>query len=58
MHCEYTNYLLKEHLDMERVKTTRIFRITTKTGLTLIARQIQVLYQVKEEANPRTTIIQ
>lgn len=58
MHCEYTNYLLKEHLDLKRVNTTRIFRIRAKTGLTLIARQIQVLYQVKQGANPRTTIIE
>ncbi|CAJ35536.1 transposase [Methanocella arvoryzae] len=57
MHCEYTNYLLKEHLTLKRVKTTRILRVTVKTGLTLIARQIQVLYQVKQGANPRTTII-
>jgi hypothetical protein len=57
MHCEYTNYLLKEHLDLKRVNTTRIFRITAKTGLTLIARQIQVLYQIRQGANPRTTII-
>ncbi len=57
MHCEYTNYLLKEHLDLKRVKTTTIFRVTVKTGLTLIARQIQVLYQVRQGANPRTTII-
>jgi IS5 family transposase len=57
MHCEYTNYLLKEHLSLNRVNTTRIFRIRTKTGLTQIARQIQVLYQVKQEANPRTSII-
>jgi hypothetical protein len=34
-----------------------IFRIEAKTGLTMIARQIQVLYQVKKGANPRTTII-
>ncbi|CAJ36182.1 predicted transposase (IS4) [Methanocella arvoryzae MRE50] len=58
MHCEYTNYLLKEHLDLKRVKTTRIFRVTAKTGLTLIARQIQVLYQIRQGANPRTTIIE
>lgn len=38
MDCEYTNYLLKERLNLKRVKTTRIFRVTAKTGLTLIAR--------------------
>jgi hypothetical protein len=58
MHCEYTNYLLKERLDLKRVKTTRIFRIHVKTGLTLIARQIQVLHQIIKGANPRTTIIE
>lgn len=57
MHCEYTNYLLKEHLDLKRVNTTRSFRTHVKTGLTLIARQIQVLYQLIKGANPRTTII-
>ncbi|OPY26892.1 MAG: Transposase DDE domain protein [Methanocella sp. PtaU1.Bin125] len=57
MHCEYTNYLLKEHLDLKRVNTTRIFRIRVKTGLTLIARQIQVLYQITRGESPRTTII-
>ena len=58
MHCEYTNYLLKEHLNLKRVNTTRIFRSHAKTGLTLIARQIQVLYQIRQGANPRTTIIE
>jgi transposase, IS5 family len=58
MHCEYTNYLLKEHLDLKRINTTRISRIKTKTGLTLTARQIQVLYQIQQGANPRTTIIE
>nr|WP_272941624.1 transposase [Methanocella conradii] len=58
MHCEYANYLLKEHLDLKRVNTTGILRTHTKTGLTLIARLIQVLYQLRQEANPRTTIIE
>lgn len=58
MHCEYTNYLLKEHLNLKQVNTTRKFRIKTKTNLTMITRQIQVLYQVKQGANPRTTIIE
>ncbi len=58
MHCEYTNYLLKEQLSLKRVNTTRIFRVHTKTGLTLIARQIQVLYQIIRGANPRTAIIE
>jgi len=58
MHCEYTNYLLKEHLTLKRVNTTGKFRIHVKTGLTLIARQIQVLYQLIKGANPRTTIIE
>jgi hypothetical protein len=51
-------YDSKEHLDLKRVNTTRMFRVTIKTGLTLIARQIQVLYQKRQGANPRTTIIE
>ena len=55
MDCEYTNNLLKEHLDIKRVNTRGMFR--TKIGLTMIARQIQVLYLIKQGTNPRTAII-
>jgi hypothetical protein len=57
MDREYTNNLLKEHLDMTRVKTTGMFRTRIKVGLTMIARQIQVLYLKKQGTNTRTAII-
>lgn len=57
MDCEYTNNLLKERLDLRRVNTMGILPVTKKLGLTILARQIQVHYQLKQEANPRTTII-
>ena len=57
MDCEYTNNLLKEHLNMTRVNTISMFRTKIKVGLTMIARQIQVLYLTKQRTNPRTAII-
>lgn len=57
MDCEYTNQFLKGRLGMKQVNTMRMFRVKAKIGLTMIARQTQVLYQLKQQANPRTTII-
>jgi transposase, IS5 family len=57
MDCEYTNQLLKERLSMNQVNTRGKHRIKANTGLSMIARQTQVLYQQKQQANPRTTII-
>ena len=54
--CEVANGLLKEHLHLEDTKTRGILRNRVKTGLTILARQIQVLYQLRHAANPRTTI--
>jgi transposase, IS5 family len=56
MDCEVTNGLLKEHLNLERTRTKGIIRTKVKTGLTIIARQIQVLHQLTHEKNTRTTI--
>ena len=55
--CEVTNALLKEHLRLEDTKTRGIQRNRVKAGLTIMARQIQVLCQLRREANPRTTIM-
>jgi IS5 family transposase len=57
MDCEVTNGLLKEHLHLERTRTKGIIKTRIKTGLTILARQIQVLYQLIHEKNTRTTII-
>ena len=54
--CEVTNKLLKEHLALRKTNTIGIKKTKTKIGLTIIARQIQVLYQLKHKQNPRTTI--
>lgn len=54
--CEVTNKLLKEHLGLTRTRTIGRKRTRVKTGLTLVARQIQVLYQLKTGKTPRTTI--
>ncbi len=54
--CEVTNGLLKEHLHLEDTKTKGLVRNRVKTGLTILARQIQVLHQLRRDANPRTTI--
>ena len=55
--CEVTNSLLKEHLRLEDTKTRGIQRNRVKAGLTILARQIQVLHQLKHNADPRTTIM-
>lgn len=55
--CEVTNYLPKEHLRLEDTKTIGLLRNRVKAGLTILARQIQVLYQLRREADPRTTIM-
>lgn len=55
--CEVTNNLLKERLNITNTRTTGRQRTRTKIGLTIIARQIQVHYQLKHKQNPRTTII-
>lgn len=57
MNCEYTNQLLKERLNMNQVNTQGKLRVKINAGLSMIARQTQVLYQLKQQANPRTTII-
>jgi hypothetical protein len=55
--CEVVNGLLKEHLRLEDTKTRGILRNRVKAGLTILARQIQVLHQLRHKANTRTTII-
>lgn len=57
LECEVTNSLLKEHLHLERTRTKGIKRTRAKTGLTILARQIQVLHQLTQNKNTRTTII-
>jgi IS5 family transposase len=54
--CEVTNKLLKEHLGLKSPRTIGRKRTRIKIGLTLTARQIQVLYQLKTGKTPRTTI--
>ncbi|OPY30693.1 MAG: Transposase DDE domain protein [Methanocella sp. PtaU1.Bin125] len=55
--CEVTNSLLKERLGLEMKKTKGIIRNRVKAGLSILARQIQVLHQLLQEADPRTTIL-
>lgn len=55
--CEVTNSILKERLHLERTRTKGRIRTRVKTGLTILARQIQVLHQLIHEKNPRTTIM-
>ena len=55
--CEVTNSLLKERLGLQMKKTKGIIRNRVKAGLSILARQIQVLCQLRREANPRTTIM-
>ena len=55
--CEVANGLLKEHQRLEDTKTRGILRNRVKAGLTILARQIQVLHQLRHKANLRTTII-
>ena len=54
--CESTNKLLKEHLGLRRTQTIGRKKTRIKIGLTLTARQIQVLYLIKTGKTPRTTI--
>ncbi|BAI61218.1 putative truncated transposase [Methanocella paludicola SANAE] len=56
MDCEHANFLLKEHLGLTNLKTTGREKVRVKVGITLIARQIQVLRQLINQKNPRTTI--
>jgi IS5 family transposase len=55
--CEVTNGLLKEHLHLERTRTKGRVRTKVKTGLTILARQIQVLHQLTQKKDTRTTIM-
>jgi IS5 family transposase len=55
--CEVTNGLLKEHLYLERTRTKGRIRTRVKTGLTIAGRQIQVLHQLIQKKNTRTTIM-
>lgn len=55
MDCEHANFRLKGHLGLTDLKTIGREKVRTKIGLTLIARQIQVLHQLKTGNNPRTT---
>ena len=57
MDCEHANFLLKEQLSLTNLKTTGREKVKIKVGITLIARQIQVLRQLIHEKSPRTTII-
>jgi len=57
MDCEVTNGVLKEHLHLENIKTKGIIRTKVKTGLTILARQIQVLHQLTQNKNTRTSIM-
>jgi IS5 family transposase len=54
--CEVTNSLLKERLGLQMKKTKGIIRNKAKAGLSIMARQIQVLYQLRRDDDPRTTI--
>jgi len=61
--CEVTNNLLlelrskKEHLHLTDTKTKGRSRNRAKTGLTILARQIHVLYQLVNDKTTRTAII-
>jgi len=62
MDYEHANFLPKEHFDLTnfcyaiRAKTTGREKVSVKVGITLIARQIQVLRQLTHQKSPRTTI--
>jgi hypothetical protein len=54
---EVTNALLKKHILLEDTKNKGFVINRVKAGLTIMARQIQVLYPLRREADPRTTIM-
>lgn len=55
--CEHANFLLKEQLQLTDLKTSGREKVKTMIYITLIARLIQVLHQLVQDKNPRSTII-